>query len=157
MDDYKIKTEDLKREIKFLKRGIEEKEEELGRQDNNPISNSRKTISQENKDKIRPSRKDEPVYREVNLSRAEKLVRGPKVTYPRQSINRDLTGKVNIRFDVSKKGIPINIRVISSTSPVFNKAAIDAVEKMVYLPARDKNGNEIMVKNIDYPFRFELK
>ena len=157
VDDFKIQTEDFKRDIRFLRRDILDKEEELGRQKNNPINNSRKIISQENTVQRRSSNKNEPVYTEVDLSRAERLVRGPKVTYPRQALQRDITGKVNIRFDVSKKGIPINIRVISSTSSVFNKAAIDAVKKMVYIPARDKKGNEIIVKDIEYPFRFELE
>ena len=159
VDDFKIQAEDFKRDIRFLRRDIEEKEKELARQKNSPINSSTKTISQQNRVEGRPSSKDESVYREVDLSRAQKLVRpqgGPVVIYPRQALNRGLTGKVTIRFDISKQGIPINIRATSSRYPLFNKAAIDAVKKFVYLPARDKKGNEIIVKDINYPFSFEL-
>ena len=158
-DDFKIQIEDFKREIRFLKSDIEEQENELSGLKNSPIKTTRKTNSQEKRVIERPSRKEESVYNEVDLSRAHKLVRprgGPVVIYPRKALSRDLTGKVTIRFDISETGIPINIRVLSSTSSIFDKAAIDAVKKFGYLPARDKKGNEIVVKDIDYPFRFEL-
>jgi len=158
-DDFKIKIEDLKREIRFLKSDIEGKQQELSGLTNSPIKITRKTNSQQNRDTKRSSREEESVNNEVDLSRAHRLVRpkgGPVVIYPRKALSRDLTGKVTIRFDISKEGIPLNIRVVSSTSPIFDKAAIDAVKKFVYLPARDKRGNEIVVKDIDYPFRFEL-
>jgi len=158
-DDFKIKIEDLKREIRFLKSDIEGKQQELSGLTNSPIKITRKTNSQQNRDTNRSSREEESVNNEVDLSRAHRLVRpkgGPVVIYPRKALSRDLTGKVTIRFDISEEGIPLNIRVVSSTSPIFDKAAIDAVKKFVYLPARDKRGNEIVVKDIDYPFRFEL-
>ena len=159
IEDFKIQIEDFKWQIRLLKRENEEKEDELNRLKNSSNKTTRKTNSQEKRVIERPNRKGESVDNKEDLSRDHKLVRprgGPVVIYPRKALNRDLTGKVTIRFDISERGIPFNIRVLSSTSSVFDKAALDAVKKFVYLPARAYQGNEIVVKDIDYPFRFEL-
>lgn len=56
---------------------------------------------------------------------------------PRMPSNARRSGHVNVMFDVSDEGKPINIKVISSTEVLFEKPTLISVAKWRYQPAAD--------------------
>lgn len=55
--------------------------------------------------------------------------------YPRQAARNGIEGYVRLEFDISPKGIPININVIeASPSDVFNQAAVVSFSGWRYQP-----------------------
>lgn len=71
--------------------------------------------------------------------------------YPRRAAERGLEGYVDLRFSISVAGGVINPVVIFSTSSIFNRAAIRAVEKWKYNPkivdgaAEERHGVEVRI------------
>ena len=55
--------------------------------------------------------------------------------YPPAAVARDLDGHVVVAFDVSADGVVHNIRIIGSSHPIFERAAIRAAERFRYKPA----------------------
>lgn len=55
--------------------------------------------------------------------------------YPPAAVARDLEGHVVVAFDVSADGVVHNIRIIGSSHPIFERAAIRAAERFRYKPA----------------------
>lgn len=161
LDDSKNKIEDLKIDVRLLERDIEDKNEQiedlssLDRKIKKTVDEPSKFITQGTRTKIKPS-SQQPDYRDVDLSREQKLILGPKLKYPRRALQREITGKVNIIFDISKTGDPFNISVLSSSSSVFERSAIDAVKKMLYAPAADREGKKIIVRGVKLTLSFEL-
>ena len=161
LDDSKNKIEDLKIDVRLLERDIEDKNEQiedlssLDRKTKKTVDEPPKFITQEARTKIKPS-SQQPDYRDTDLSRKQELILGPKLKYPRRALQREITGKVNIIFDISKTGEPFNISVLSSSSSVFERSAIDAVEKMLYAPAADREGKKTIVRGVKLTLSFEL-
>lgn len=59
--------------------------------------------------------------------------------YPFEMKRQGIEGKVVLEFVVDEAGLPESIRVVSSTNPGFNDAAIAAVQKWRYNPGMVNN------------------
>lgn len=75
--------------------------------------------------------------------------------YPEVARQVGLMGNVVVNLWVDKKGHVRDVRVIKSTSELFNQAVIDAAEQYVFVPAMMNNGPVSVW--IAVPFSFELK
>ncbi len=54
--------------------------------------------------------------------------------YPRKALVENKSGEISLLYDIDDIGQVTNIRVISSTDPVFNQAAITALQSYKYNP-----------------------
>ncbi len=54
-------------------------------------------------------------------------------------------GRVVAEFIVTEEGIPIDIRIVESASPVLDKAVLDAITDWRYEPA-EKDGVKVRVQ-----------
>lgn len=77
--------------------------------------------------------------------------------YPKEALVRQLSGEVIVKFDISRMGIPDNIRVIESPNSMFEKASIESLMKLWFRPAL-KDGEIIPVKGmiVSYDYEFDL-
>ena len=158
LDSSKNKIEDLKIDVRLLERDIEnqnQKIEDLFSSD----QKIKKTVdkpAQANTQRAKVRITENSQQKRLDLSRKQKLTLGPKLKYPRRALQRELTGKVDIIYDISEGGTPFNIRVLSSSASVFDKSAIEAVEKMLYIPAADNNGRNIVAQGVKLTLTFKL-
>jgi protein TonB len=51
-----------------------------------------------------------------------------------------LQGEVKLRVQISPEGKPIQVRIVDSTNPQFNEAAIEAVMKSEFSPGMMPTG-----------------
>lgn len=83
---------------------------------------------------------------------APKLIKSKYPKYPSQA--RQLKGgRVSVAISIDKNGVVELAKIISSTDPIFEKPAVDAVRKWRFLPAKI-NGKEARV-SLTVPFRFK--
>lgn len=75
--------------------------------------------------------------------------------YPREAWMNGVEGDVLVEFSVSREGQVQNIRVVSSSSRVFDMPTIDAVSRFRYTPARE-NGEPLVTKGLRERFYFRL-
>jgi TonB family protein len=161
LDSSKNKIEDLKIDVRLLERDIEDQNQKIedlyssDQKTKKTVDKPAQTNTQGARVKIKANSQQQG-YREVDLSRKQKLTLGPKLKYPRRALQRELTGKVNIIYDISEIGTPFNIRVLSSSASVFDKSAIEAVEKMLYIPAADNKGRNIIAQGVKLTLTFEI-
>jgi protein TonB len=75
--------------------------------------------------------------------------------YPDSALNDHVGGSVTVQYTVDKKGYTKDVRVVESTPPgVFNRAAMDAISRWRYRPAK-YNGQPVEVP-VRTRIRFEL-
>ena len=68
-----------------------------------------------------------------------KALNSVKPVYPREARKKNLEGKVFLRFMVNIDGSVSKVRVLKSIGPkVFHKAAVEAILKYRFKPARSK-------------------
>ena len=170
----------LKKEINSLKQNIDTKNDDLDfykgyvgklEQDIVYLKSEIKELSKETKS-YEDKKRSEPevkiiasddrsgpklVIPPADKSKKEKLIRGPKVIYPRRALDRGIAGEVTLLFDISREGEPYNIRVSYSSNSIFNQSARKAVEKMLYEPALDKRGRTIPSRDLKQTIRFRLE
>ncbi len=80
----------------------------------------------------------------------------PEPVYPAQARKKGWEGTVIVRVEVRPDGRPENVTVRQSSGhDEFDEAAIEAVEKWTFRPAKD--GNIPFRKVVDLPIRFALK
>jgi protein TonB len=75
--------------------------------------------------------------------------------YPVAARRRGEEGKVLLRLTIDAKGILVNVEVMESTGADFTEAAVDAVKRSSFVPAK-RNNAPIMSMAL-LPLRFELK
>ena len=75
--------------------------------------------------------------------------------YPRRAERRGLEGSCVVEFTVTKTGTVRDARAIECTSPLFERAAVNAVAKFKYKP-RVVDGQEIEVPGVQNLMRFEM-
>ncbi len=74
--------------------------------------------------------------------------------YPAEARARNTAGWVLVEFTVSEEGIPEKIQVVDSEpDDLFDQAAIDATNQLVYVP-KIKNGRLVAVSGVQYRFIF---
>jgi protein TonB len=54
--------------------------------------------------------------------------------YPEEALQQELEGRVFVEFIVNTEGVPQRLRVVRSSSEIFNEAAVSAIEQMRYTP-----------------------
>lgn len=91
------------------------------------------------------------------------IVDGPVVAmmhvrpeYPPSAITRGIEGHVVVAFDVSADGLVHNIRIVGSSHPVFERAALRAAERFRYKPAV-VDGAARETTGLRYRFTFRLE
>jgi len=75
--------------------------------------------------------------------------------YPRQALKRKLEGEVVLEYTVTRLGSVTNAKVLYSTDPVFNKAAVDSALRYKYKP-RVVEGQAIEVSGVRTRIKFRL-
>ncbi len=90
-----------------------------------------------------------PVEKMPSYNQAELM---KNIVYPEDAIIKMKQGKVIVKVYISSEGKPIKPEIKSSTNKIFNKAAMDAVLKTNFEPAK-QNGQPVgcwMFINIDF-------
>ena len=77
--------------------------------------------------------------------KAPKRVSGRPPSYPPVARKMRQQGRVVAEFIVTEEGIPIDIRIVESASPVLDKAVLDAIIDWRYEPA-EKDGVKVRVQ-----------
>ena len=75
--------------------------------------------------------------------------------YPRRALKRGLEGDVILEYTVTKQGSVRSPKVLQSTDPVFNKAAIDSAMRYKYKP-RVINGQAQEVPGVRTRIKFRM-
>lgn len=75
--------------------------------------------------------------------------------YPRQALKRKLEGDVVLEYTVSTNGSVKNPKVLFSTDPVFNKAAVQSALRYKYKP-RVVDGQALEVPGVRTRIKFRL-
>ena len=108
------------------------------------INNDKKNIELEN------------IQNNIVSSRPQAIKRiNPR--YPSRALQRRLSGSVKVIFDVDINGQAQNIRVLESSSYLFESEARRAVRETKFNPARDSLGNPIFFKDHTTVYEFNLK
>ncbi len=76
--------------------------------------------------------------------------------YPPRAAERGLEGYVTLEFIVTRQGTVRDPVVIESSSSVFNRAALDAVQRFRYRP-RVIDGEPVEVPGVRFRITFELE
>jgi len=76
--------------------------------------------------------------------------------YPRRALSRGVEGYVMVEFTVTKQGTTRNVRVVESTSSMFDNAAVKAAQKFKYKP-RVVDGQPIEVPGVQNKITFEIE
>jgi len=76
--------------------------------------------------------------------------------YPRKAVTEGLEGHVVIECTISKTGSVMDAKVVESTNPVFDRAALKAVKKYKY-PQRMMNGEYVEVTGVRNKITFKLE
>ncbi|MEE9264623.1 MAG: TonB family protein [Vicinamibacteria bacterium] len=77
--------------------------------------------------------------------KAPKRISGSPLSYPALARKMRQQGQVVAEFIVTEEGIPIDIRIVESASPVLGKAVLDAITEWRYEPA-EKDGVKVRVQ-----------
>jgi len=76
--------------------------------------------------------------------------------YPEGARSRGIEGQVVLRFVVDQSGgVEPDVQVVTSL-PMLDQAAIDAVRRWRFSPARDRDGNPVRVQ-VNVPLQFTLR
>ena len=97
----------------------------------------------------------ETVYAVGELSQPPKLMKEVKAIYPQQARLSLEEGHVLFELIVKANGKPENIRKKESSNAIFEAAAQQAVEKLIFKPGK-KDGQDVAVR-IQYRVRFQLR
>lgn len=90
----------------------------------------------------------------VAPARVLKPISGPAAVYPQRLLQRGIEGSCEVRFSVSSRGEPLNIRPNCSHAG-FETAAKRAVSKSRFAPEIE-NGQPVESNNVIYPIEFNL-
>ena len=72
--------------------------------------------------------------------------------FPPNALRMGLNGHVLLEFIITTKGRVINVKVVSSSDPIFETYAIDAVRKWVFTPG-EKDGQKVNTRTrVPIPF-----
>ena len=87
-----------------------------------------------------------------------KIISRASPRYPNRAIQRNVEGWVEVSFQIDTKGVPINIAVLAAEPEnVFNNAALKAVQKWQFSPARiEESGLPVESNTIRTKVNFKL-
>lgn len=98
---------------------------------------------------------DEPPPAFVPFEKEPICVRKVEPIYPEIAQKAGLEGKVIAYLWVDKQGKVRDVKIVKSSSEIFNQSVIDAAKQYQFTPAMMKNGPVAVW--ISVPFSFELK
>ena len=75
--------------------------------------------------------------------------------YPNRAQTRGIEGYVLLEFTVDETGAVRNPRVVESSSPIFDRSALNAVLRFKYKP-RVINGSAVRVEGVLHRLAYEL-
>lgn len=78
----------------------------------------------------------------------------PQPIYPRAALQRRQSGEVVVEFMVDAAGIVVDPAIVSSSSEVFDQAALEAVNKFRYAP-RFENGQPVATEGVQNKVMFD--
>ncbi len=87
-----------------------------------------------------PEGKETPAGALLASQRLPSLIRFATPSYPEAARMAKLEGEVKLRVQISPEGKPIQVRIIDSTNPQFNEAAIEAIMKSEFSPGMMPKG-----------------
>lgn len=91
---------------------------------------------------------------EILVDRAKpQLIKRTAPLYPREAAKNGIRGKVKVSYDINENGKPVDINVIESSNPIFNRPAIDSVKQWRYAP-KVVNGKPVYVKGYSVALDF---
>ena len=90
----------------------------------------------------------------VEPEREIQPISGPSAVYPPRMAERGLEGSCEVRFDVSARGEPLNIRP-ECTHPGFERSAKRAVAASRFSPEVEA-GRPVERRNVVYPIEYSL-
>ena len=76
------------------------------------------------------------------------------LVYPNNARRNEVQGRVDLMVTVSEEGIPVDIEVTNSVHPELDRAAVNAMSQMLFIPAV-KNGERVRVQ-LTNPVIFRL-
>lgn len=74
-----------------------------------------------------------------------KLIYSKMPVFPEAALKARLSGSVVVEIIVDEKGSVENVRIMSSTNPIFNDNAIEAVKTWRFTPPTDKKGVNVKI------------
>ena len=130
----------LENEITVLTRQFELLSESLSEVNGNSMANQANSTDEQN---VISENLDNATKNNGNNAEQPipELLKSSPPNYPSRALQRNLTGEVTLIFDIDQNGMPVSIRVLSSSSRLFEKSAIDAISKSLYSRTVDQNGN----------------
>ena len=90
----------------------------------------------------------------IAFDEAPETISGIKAKYPAMAKSAGIEGTVVVEFFINKKGVVTEVEIISGTGTALDKAAVDAVKKSTWKPARQRT-KKVGVW-ISQPLRFYL-
>lgn len=78
-----------------------------------------------------------------------------KQCYPEKAFKNKLEGSVIVQFNINKDGRTRDVKVVNSSNPIFNKCAVLAAKKYLYLPAI-KDGKKMITYNVKNKLDWKL-
>lgn len=142
-------------EIKLLSNRIDDLNNQLRKRNENSSSDLNVGFLQKESNRLNNLSKEN----RKDLTRKPVLQKRIVPEYPTELIfnkyRRQIEATVRVAFDIDTEGIPINIKIESSSNRLFNSAALTAIKNTRFLPALNEYGNPIIYK--DYSFVYEFK
>ena len=87
--------------------------------------------------------------------RTARAISPPLPVYPDAAIKRGLSGACEVRFSITPKGAPFDVRA-SCSDQIFERAAEKSVKKVKFVP-KIHNGLPVTAKGVVYPLEFRMK
>ena len=79
----------------------------------------------------------------------------PTLVYPAELAEAGITGECNAIFDVSREGVPENVKA-DCTHSGFDSVIIEAAQNLRFKP-KIKDGKAVRRKGVEYPILFKLQ
>ncbi len=76
--------------------------------------------------------------------------------YPQSALEKDITGKVMVQFTISRDGSIVNVKILESPDPAFDKEIMRAISRAPKWTPGKSNGKPVDVQYI-FPIVFDNK
>lgn len=96
-----------------------------------------------------------PLLADTNSEAQVEVIRDAVVAYPRAALINKVEGDVVVEYTVNRRGRATDIRVVESSSEVFNQAAMDAIANSRFVPA-SVDGERVEVAGLRKQYSFVL-
>ena len=69
--------------------------------------------------------------------------------YPQEALEKDITGKVNVKFTIAKDGSVVNAKILESSDPIFDKEVMRVISQAPKWSPGKSGGKPV---NVEYVF-----